>query len=69
VSTPRSRRPAALRTLAITSGEPAGIGPDICTQVLDSLPRGCRAVLIGDASLFGRSRAQRAPKLDSGHST
>ena len=60
----RPRRAAAtLRTLAITSGEPAGIGPDICSQVLDSLPRNCRVVLIGDATLFGRARGRRAPGL------
>jgi 4-hydroxythreonine-4-phosphate dehydrogenase len=58
VSTARARRPAALRTLALTSGEPAGIGPDICAQVLASPPRDCRIVLIGDATLFGRVRGR-----------
>jgi 4-hydroxythreonine-4-phosphate dehydrogenase len=52
-----SRRPAALRTIAITTGEPAGIGPDICSTLIKSrLPRECRVVLIGDGTLFGRTR-------------
>jgi 4-hydroxythreonine-4-phosphate dehydrogenase len=59
----RSRRPApALRTIAVTAGEPAGIGPDICSTLLEDPPGGCRVVLIGDVSLFGRSRLKRAPK-------
>ncbi len=62
--TGRGRRGTALRTVAVTTGEPAGIGPDLCTELLDSVPRGCRVVLIGDRSLFGRARAKRAPRLD-----
>jgi 4-hydroxythreonine-4-phosphate dehydrogenase len=65
VSTARTRRASAVRSLALTSGEPAGIGPDICTQVLDSLPRNCRAVLIGDASLFGRARGRRRTQVQA----
>jgi 4-hydroxythreonine-4-phosphate dehydrogenase len=58
-----SRPPSqALRTVAITSGEPAGIGPDICSTLLEDPPQGCRVVLIGDVSLFGRSRLKRARK-------
>jgi len=60
----RGRRSTALRTVAVTTGEPAGVGPDLCTELLDSLPRGCRVVLVGDRSLFGRARARRAAKLD-----
>lgn len=47
----------------MTSGEPAGIGPDICSTLLENPPPGCRIVLIGDESLFGRSRLKRAPRL------
>ena len=62
-SRPRTpRRPAALRTIAVTSGEPAGIGPDICATLLEQPPRDCRVVLIGDETLFGRSRRKRARK-------
>lgn len=42
--------------LAITTGEPAGIGPDICISLAQrTLP--CRCVLIGDIDLL-RQRAQ-----------
>jgi 4-hydroxythreonine-4-phosphate dehydrogenase len=51
-----SRREAALRTIAVTLGEPAGIGPDICTTLLEKPPRSCRIVLIGDRTLLGRTR-------------
>jgi len=65
VSTRASRRrpSTVLRTIAVTAGEPAGIGPDICSTLIEHPPPGCRIVLIGDASLFGRSRLKRAPKL------
>ncbi|HEX5649651.1 MAG TPA: 4-hydroxythreonine-4-phosphate dehydrogenase PdxA [Steroidobacteraceae bacterium] len=43
-------------------GEPAGIGPDICSTLLENPPVACRVVLIGDGSLVGRSRLKRAPK-------
>ncbi len=56
-----SRAPA-LRTIAVTSGEPAGIGPDICATLLENPPVDCRVVLVGDVSLFGRSRRKRARK-------
>ena len=59
----RPRRNRALRTVAVTTGEPAGIGPDLCTELLDFAPRGCRVVLVGDRSLFGRARPRRARKL------
>jgi len=52
----RPGRTVAPRTVAITMGEPAGIGPDLCTALLDSPPRDCRIVLVGDASLPGRTR-------------
>jgi 4-hydroxythreonine-4-phosphate dehydrogenase len=63
VTRAQPRRPAALRTLAITSGEPAGIGPDICSQLLLAPPPGCRLVIIGDATLFGRAGRRRTRVL------
>lgn len=42
-----------LHTIAVTSGEPAGVGPDLCAALLDREWR-CRIVLIGDRSLFQR---------------
>lgn len=47
-----------LPTIALTSGEPAGIGPDICTSLIGRR-LGCRIVLIGDRSLFGRVPGKR----------
>ena len=52
---------AALRpVIAITTGEPAGIGPDIALMMLQrrQLWRGCSVVLIGDANLL-QVRARR----------
>jgi len=55
VSSARSTVRATPPTIAVTSGEPAGIGPDVCTALLSRRRRDCRIVLIGDASLFRRS--------------
>jgi 4-hydroxythreonine-4-phosphate dehydrogenase len=44
----------------VTTGEPAGVGPDLCTELADSAPADCRLVLIGDRSLFGRARGRRS---------
>jgi 4-hydroxythreonine-4-phosphate dehydrogenase len=46
-------------TLAVTAGEPAGIGPDLCAALAARRPD-CRVVLIGDRSLYGRARGMRA---------
>ena len=59
----RSRRARALRTIAVTSGEPAGVGPDLCTELLETAPQGCRVVLIGDRSLIGRARSRSARRV------
>ena len=48
----------SLPVLAVTSGEPAGIGPDICLDLaFAELP--CRPVILGDKDLL----AQRAEIL------
>jgi 4-hydroxythreonine-4-phosphate dehydrogenase len=60
-----SRRAAALRTIAVTTGEPAGIGPDICTTLIESgRPRDCRVVLVGDRTLLGRTRRRHVGRLE-----
>jgi 4-hydroxythreonine-4-phosphate dehydrogenase len=51
-------RQRPLPTVALTTGEPAGIGPDLCTALLDRR-WGCRVVLLGDRSLLGRVRGHR----------
>lgn len=44
--------PAALPTLAVTMGDPAGIGPEVALAALQRRPRRCRPVLVGDADVF-----------------
>lgn len=48
-----------LPTLAVTSGEPAGIGPDLCAALATQRPA-ARVVLIGDRTVLGRARGHRA---------
>lgn len=55
------RRAAAIPTIAVTSGEPAGVGPDICRALLDRRRRDCRVVLLGDRTLFGRALRRGSP--------
>lgn len=45
-----------MRRLALTVGEPAGIGPDICLEVARQPPAGMSITLIGDLELL-RARA------------
>ena len=51
-------RPAPVPTLAVTTGEPAGIGPDLCAAIV-AQSRECRVVLLGDRRLLGRVRGTR----------
>jgi 4-hydroxythreonine-4-phosphate dehydrogenase len=62
VSTERSRARSLPPTIAVTTGEPAGIGPDLCQALLARKRRDCRIILIGDRTLFHRSVPRgRAP--------
>ncbi|QEY25441.1 4-hydroxythreonine-4-phosphate dehydrogenase PdxA [Neisseria zalophi] len=49
-----------LPVLAVTSGEPAGIGPDICLDLAFAEPN-CRYVVLGDKDLL-RERADKLGK-------
>lgn len=50
-----------LPTLAITSGEPAGIGPDLCLQIAQ-YALGCRLVVFADRDLMhARAEALQLP--------
>jgi len=51
-------------TVAVTSGEPAGVGPDICRALLARKRHGCRIVLIGERTLFDRSAPRGSPPLE-----
>lgn len=58
-----------VRTIAVTTGEPAGIGPDLCSALLDQ-HWNSRIVLIGDRALYGRvpgigGRVQALPGYDA----
>lgn len=46
-----------LPTIAVTSGEPAGIGPDICLSLAARRPP-CRAVVLGDRGLLAARASQ-----------
>ncbi|MFZ9709387.1 MAG: 4-hydroxythreonine-4-phosphate dehydrogenase PdxA [Steroidobacteraceae bacterium] len=54
MSTSRAERSVRL---ALTSGEPAGIGPELCLQLLAQAPADTELVLLADRELL-RSRAQ-----------
>jgi 4-hydroxythreonine-4-phosphate dehydrogenase len=49
----------AIATLAVTSGEPAGLGPEICTALLRRRWP-CRLVVLGDRSLLDAARGVTA---------
>jgi 4-hydroxythreonine-4-phosphate dehydrogenase len=49
--------------IAITTGEPAGIGPDLCVS-LDSRPFGAELVLIGDPQLLAARAARLGRHID-----
>ena len=51
------RRPP---TIAVTTGEPAGIGPELCVALLAE-PWECQLVLIGDRSMLERSAGRTLP--------
>ncbi|GAB4357715.1 MAG: 4-hydroxythreonine-4-phosphate dehydrogenase PdxA [Immundisolibacter sp.] len=47
-----------MRRLALTVGEPAGIGPDICLEIVRQPPAGTTITLIGDIELLRVRAAQ-----------
>jgi 4-hydroxythreonine-4-phosphate dehydrogenase len=49
-----SHRPSSIPGLAVTSGEPAGVGPELVTQLAAS-PLAADLVAIGDSGLFERA--------------
>lgn len=51
--------PTKLPLVAVTMGDPAGIGPEICASALvhERTLRVARPIIIGDASVIGRARA------------
>lgn len=48
--------------IAITSGEPAGIGPDLCVEIAQRPPRGIELVVVADPELLlSRAKLLRLP--------
>lgn len=50
--------------IAITTGEPAGIGPEVTLAALDAVPPGVEVVLIGAAPLLARSALPRSVRIE-----
>ncbi|HVJ11518.1 MAG TPA: 4-hydroxythreonine-4-phosphate dehydrogenase PdxA, partial [Burkholderiales bacterium] len=46
--------------IALTSGEPAGIGPELCERIA-AQDLGARVVVIGDRSLFKATQVEHVP--------
>ena len=52
-------------SLALTMGDPGGIGPEICLQSLDAATEaGARAIIVGDAGVLQISAAALGTKLE-----
>ncbi len=47
--------------LALSAGDPSGVGPEVIRAAVRRLPRGIRLVVFGDASLLGR---RTSPKIE-----
>ena len=54
-----------IKTLAITVGEPAGIGPEIAIKAAWQMREKCRVVLIGDALFLSQLAHQIDPTIQS----
>lgn len=55
-----------LPTLAITMGDPAGVGPELCWRSLDvEVLERCRVILVGSPSILEAARLRFAPTLSS----
>ena len=52
-----------LPLIAITMGDPSGIGPEIIVKGLTTPPNVCRIVVIGDAAWLQLHASQWAPQL------
>ena len=49
--------------IAITMGDPSGIGPEVIVKGLTPLPDYCRTVVVGDAAWLQQHASQWAPQL------
>lgn len=59
-SAPRSRQP----TIAVTAGDPCGIGPEVVLKALADVPRaGARLIVIGDRRVFEQTARRLRVRL------
>ena len=60
---PAPQRPAVRPTLAITVGEPAGIGPEIAIRAAWALREQANCVLVGDAAFLALTASLIDPAI------
>jgi 4-hydroxythreonine-4-phosphate dehydrogenase len=58
---------AVTPTIAVTTGEPAGIGPELAAALLDGDELGARIVLVGDRTLLEQRRGRPIPAANLLH--
>jgi 4-hydroxythreonine-4-phosphate dehydrogenase len=58
---------AATPTIAVTTGEPAGVGPELAAALLGADWPDARIVLIGDRALLGQRSGQPVPEANVLH--
>jgi 4-hydroxythreonine-4-phosphate dehydrogenase len=58
---------AATRTIAVTTGEPAGVGPELAMALLDRPWPGARLVLVGDRALLEQRGGRPVPDSNLRH--
>lgn len=49
--------------LALTMGDPSGIGPEVLVRAVATAPAGCRLVALGDRSILAAAQERFAPEL------
>jgi 4-hydroxythreonine-4-phosphate dehydrogenase len=59
----QARRPGVRPVIAITTGEPAGIGPEIAIRAAWAMRHRVNAVLVGDAAFLAMSAAEIDPAI------
>ena len=62
-ATLQARRPGARPAVAVTTGEPAGIGPEISLRAAWALRHEVNAVLLGDAAFLAMTAQQIDPEI------
>jgi len=59
----QARRPGVRPVVAITTGEPAGIGPEIAIRAAWAMRHQVNAVLVGDAAFLAMTAAEIDPEI------